>query len=238
MSTTTCGHLPELDQLIHFKQSNRSQGFMISLKTPDYLGVLEACQELPTGTRLQQLKSDGSWDIADPKHRACTVAEPCFVTGEKSCARTTWLAKFNHTYRNCGSHTGSENHVLCRDFSDEDRHRYPLCSECGLIIEARHLVLIHQRILSEDGFLAQEDVKQLVASLEGYKRAGQIVLDRHMQSFQGKDGGTRLVSVGQGVAMEKEKLKLFVVGAGWWRALTARIMKGIRGVCQAAGLRG
>ncbi|KAF6826107.1 hypothetical protein CPLU01_09839 [Colletotrichum plurivorum] len=140
--------------------------------------------DIPTIETLDSYKGSQQWAIADPNHRACKLGEPCPITGEELCARTMWLAKMYHVNGRCGPHTQSPGHVLCRDLSPEERELYPECSDCGVLVEARVLVLIHFRMLAEIENLGEEDGLGLRDAVEGYSRAYRIVMARHVQGLQ------------------------------------------------------
>ncbi|KAF6794604.1 hypothetical protein CMUS01_15997, partial [Colletotrichum musicola] len=140
------------------------------------LDLTTADMDLPTTETLNSYKGSQQWAIADPKHRACKLGEPCPITGDEFCARTMWQAKMYHAYGRCGPHTQSPGHILCRDVSPEERELYPECSDCEVLVEARVLVLIHLRMLAEIENLGEEDVQGLRDAVEGYSRAYRIVM--------------------------------------------------------------
>lgn len=222
-------HLPEVDNLAHSIAGEKNAESTPFGPETDILGSFDVLDGLPTGSHLEKCKADGSWDIADPAHRGCTLVDPCLVTGEKSCARTTWIAKFNHTYGLCGVHTGSEDHILCQDFSGDERRLYPPCADCGLILETRHLILIHQRILAEDKALKQADVEQLRTSLSGYERARKTVTDRHVRALRARSGA----APGPG----SDTLNQQTVAPQWWIRVVSKVMKKVSQICRAFGLR-
>lgn len=145
---------------------------------------MTADNDIPTAETLDSYKGGKQWTIADPEHRACKLGEPCSITGEEYCARTMWLAKMYHAYGRCGPHTQSPDHVRCRDVSPEDGELYPACIQCGVLVEARVLVLIHLRMMVEVDNLGQEDVQGLRDAVGGYSRAYRVVMARHVQGLQ------------------------------------------------------
>ncbi|KAF6792635.1 hypothetical protein CSOJ01_14132 [Colletotrichum sojae] len=155
-----------------------AQGELLDMKrtAPD--------MDIPIIETLDCYKGSQQWTIADPNHRACKLGEPCPITREEFCARTMWLAKMNHAYERCGPHAQSPGHVLCRDVSPEERELYPECGDCGVLVEARILVLMHLRMLAEIENLGEEDVQGLRDAVEGYSMAYRIVLARHVQGLQ------------------------------------------------------
>lgn len=214
-------HLPDVDHAARSGVAPQSLGFDFFESAVDNFRPPHDFDGLPKGALLASYKSSGRWDIADPKHRGCALGDPCMITGEKFCARTAWSSKFNHAYGRCGSHMGSPGHVLCLEFSEDERQRLPSCVECGILVEIQDLILIHLRILAEEPEIDRQDTDLLRASLFGYSRAYATKLTRHVEGLrlQSDDSGKLEMGYAGCTTVKTARSRL------WWKRTIKEAMK-------------
>ncbi|GJC88500.1 hypothetical protein ColLi_11338 [Colletotrichum liriopes] len=181
---------------------------------------------------LATYQENGLWDASDPKHRACYFGQPCLVTGDKLCARILYLAKHSHAYGSCSAFSGSE-HEYCPPISDlERRWLFPNCSACGVLTEARGLVLIHRRMLDECAVnekFTDTDVKCIKKSLAGYMRAYEIRRSMHLQELreQGQAAYELEMRYARGDDATQSTLGQKAGRDGWWKKTAIRAIKTI-----------
>ncbi|KAK1573507.1 uncharacterized protein LY79DRAFT_525681 [Colletotrichum navitas] len=117
--------------------------------------------------RLRQYASSAeAWEATHPSHRGCFIGHACQVTGEASCPRANYLTQFHHAYGTCCQ--WSPGHIYCGGpTSAAERHLFPSCADCGVLVEIWDLILINRRLLVQ----TPEDYKLVQDSLRGYIRA-------------------------------------------------------------------
>ncbi|WQF85470.1 hypothetical protein CDEST_10484 [Colletotrichum destructivum] len=187
----------------------------------------------PMAILFSTYQKTGFWDANDPKHRACYPGQACSKTGEKLCARILYIAKHNHAYGACSS-SGGPDHEYCPPISDlERRWLFPDCSECGLLNEARALVLIHRRMLDEcvmdEGF-TDRDVERVKNSLVGYMRAYGVRRGMHIQEL--REQSQAAYELEMRYARGGEDATCLALGpragrCGWWGKTAGRVVKAV-----------
>ncbi|KAL0937031.1 uncharacterized protein CTRU02_209247 [Colletotrichum truncatum] len=129
----------------------------------------------------------GLWDASDPKHRACISGQPCTVTDNKLCARILFLAKHQHAYGACQAWSDPD-HTNCPPITSEEKWRlFPPCLSCGVLTEARGLILIHRRMLDEwscDEKFILADRHYVQTGLIGYMRAYETRRAMHVHELR------------------------------------------------------
>ncbi|KAK1656739.1 hypothetical protein BDP55DRAFT_521406, partial [Colletotrichum godetiae] len=131
----------------------------------------------------------GLWEATDPSHRGCSLGHPCAVTGARTCARTSYLAKFHHFYGSCVN--WSPNHIFCAELnSDDERRAFPACADCGVLIEIQGLILANRRLLDDKTQVTTDEEFRIVQrSLSGYLRAYQLRRDAHIRDLTNAKNG-------------------------------------------------
>ncbi|KAK1625097.1 hypothetical protein BDP81DRAFT_304514, partial [Colletotrichum phormii] len=173
----------------------------------------------------------GLWDACDPKHRACHIGEPCMVTGEKSCARNLYVAKYEHANGTCSSR--GPDHLFCPTISELDRqYLFPGCPACVILTEARGLVLIHRRMLDEcveKERLSGADVDCIQTSLSGYMRAYNVRRRMHMEELQRESQMIHDLEIdyasGNGEVTKAQKPT--TGRRGWWKSVVESAIKAV-----------
>ncbi|KAK7443648.1 hypothetical protein CaCOL14_012297 [Colletotrichum acutatum] len=206
----------------------------ISLHNSCIVGGLCALAEeqfCPKTSLFAAYQRSGLWDACDPEHRACHIDEPCMVTGEKSCARILYVAKYEHANGTCSAR--GPDHVFCPTISDLDQqYLFPECSACLILTEARGLVLIHRRMLDEcveDEGLSSTDIDCIRTSLSGYIRAYNVRRKLHLEELQ------KVVQMKHDLEMdyasgngEISRAQSHATGRkGWWKPVVERAMNAV-----------
>ncbi|KAK2028142.1 hypothetical protein LX32DRAFT_410736 [Colletotrichum zoysiae] len=130
--------------------------------------------------------SADAWDVTDPSHRGCFIGQPCCVTGAKSCARTSYLSKFHHAYGTC--YKWSPGHIHCSDSTSEsEKHIFPSCVECGVLVEIWDLILINRRLLDDKKQVTTaEDFRVVRNSVGGYIKAYELRRSAHVTEIRNR----------------------------------------------------
>jgi len=130
--------------------------------------------------------STDAWEATHPSHRRCFIGHPCYVTGDKYCARTSYLSMFHHAYGTC--HRWSPDHIYCRDLtSDIEKEMFPECAECGVLVEIWDLILINRRLLDDkEQVTTVEDRKLVQNSIGAYIKAYELRRAAHVAGMRNK----------------------------------------------------